>query len=188
MKRILTTAVVVAGSLMVAGSAFAASASYCDSYARGEMERIYPTGGGAATGAIAGGILGGLVAGATHGNVGTGIGVGAGAGLVVGSASWQAKRNAVYQQAYASCMGGPGGPPPPPPQPINYPPGTFNATVYIQLNVRQGGGTNYPVLFSLVPGEHFSAVCGNTGYPGWCYVTRANGQAGYASQSYIYPG
>jgi hypothetical protein len=187
MKRIFTTAVVVAGTMMVAGTAFAQSASYCDSYARGEMERLYPTGGGAATGAIAGGILGGLVAGATHGNVGTGVGVGAAGGLVVGSAAWQQKRQLVYNQAYASCMGNVAAPPPPP-APVVVPAGAFNATVYVQLNVRQGGGTNFPVLFSLLPGEHFTAQCSNSGYPGWCYVTRSNGQTGYASQKYIYPG
>jgi hypothetical protein len=187
MKKMFTMAIVLAGTVVAAGAASAQSAAYCDSYARGEMERLYPTGGGAVSGAVAGGILGGLVAGATKGNVGTGVGVGAGAGLVVGSASWQAKRNAVFQEAYARCMGTAGAPPPPP-APAVLPAGAFGATVYVSLNVRQGGSTQYPVVFVLSPGEHFTAQCSNSPYPGWCYVTRSNGQVGYASGQYIHPG
>jgi len=189
MKTMFTMAIVLAGTLVTAGAASAQSAAYCDSYARGEMERLYPTGGGAAAGAITGGILGGLVAGATHGNVGTGVGVGAGAGLVVGSASWQAKRNAVYQQAYASCMGtGVAAPPPPPPPTVVLPAGSFTGTVAVSLNVRQGGSTQFVVLFTLSPGERFTANCTQSPYPGWCVVTNYAGQTGYASQKYIYPG
>ena len=133
MKKMVTMAIVLAGTVVAAGAASAQSAAYCDSYARGEMERLYPTGGGAATGALGGAALGAGIAAITGGNVGQGAGIGAGAGLVVGSAPWQAKRNTVYQEAYARCMGtaGVAPPPPPPPQPVVLPAGAFNATVYV---------------------------------------------------------
>jgi hypothetical protein len=186
MKKLFTMAIVLAGVVMTAGAASAQSSTYCDSYARGEMERLYPTGGGAVTGAFGGAALGAGIAAITGGNVGKGAGIGAGAGLVVGSASWQAKRQAVYNEAYARCMGGAGVPPP---QPIYAPVPPYLGTVYQALNVRAGGGTSYAVLFVLQAYEQFQVVnCGAAiGFPGWCYVSRPNGQAGYASQSYIHP-
>jgi hypothetical protein len=187
MKKMFTTVLVLAGVMLAAGSA---SAQYgnCEAYAQAEMNRLYPLGAGAAGGAVAGGVFGGLIAGATGGNVGTGIGAGAAGGAIIGGASYTAKRQAAYNAALQRCYAGGANPPPPPPQPANVPAGQFVGTVYVDLNVRAGGGTGFQVLFVLHPGQQFTAICGpQSGYPGWCYVTLPNGQAGYASQKYIYP-
>ena len=188
MKTLFTTMALASGLIVAAGTAHAASAYECQQFAQAQMEAAYPTGGGAAAGAIGGGILGGLIAGATGGNVGTGVGVGAVGGLVVGSASWQAKRKQVFDSAYWSCMNS-GPPAPPPAQPVYAPVPPYMGTVYQGLNVRSGGSTAYPVLFVLQPGEVFQVVdCGaSIGFPGWCYIQRSNGQAGYASRSYLKP-
>jgi Bacterial SH3 domain len=187
--RILLTTAALASALVVAvaGTASALTPAECQVYAQQQAELAYPAGKGLVTGGVLGLGLGAAVGAATGGNVGKAAGTGAAIGAGVGVASYQTQKENYRLSVLQNCLAS-SGPPPPPPQPVNYPPGAFSATVYINLNVRQGGGTGFPVLFSLLPGEHFTAQCSNSPYPGWCYITRSNGQTGYASQKYIYPG
>jgi uncharacterized protein YgiM (DUF1202 family) len=196
MRTLLATAVVFAGLVAsAAGSADAASAYQCQTYAANYAEQQYPTGGGAVAGGVGGAIVGGLIAGATGGKVGTGAAVGAGAGLVVGSVAWQQAKQRAYDAAYAQCLDS-SGPQPvqpvyAPPPPVVLPPAPFNATVYNanSLNVRAGPGTNYAVIGSVAPPMVFQVLSLNGG---WAYINYSPTpgyppQAGYVSQSYIYP-
>jgi len=183
MKKLFTTAMVLAGMTMAAGTAIAQSTTYCDSYARAEMERLYPTGGGAITGGLFGAIAGAGIAGVTGGNVGAGAGIGAGAGLVVGSAAWQARRQEVFQAAFASCMGGAVQPvyaPPPPAAPPPAPP-YWAVITGSGLNIRNAPGvTGTAVIGVLHPGDVFQIV----GHDGsWSFI-QFNAVSGWVSRSY----
>ncbi|MGA8357547.1 MAG: SH3 domain-containing protein, partial [Xanthobacteraceae bacterium] len=69
----------------------------------------------------------------------------------------------------------PGGPPGPPPQAGRQPPGGPPAAVNINVNLRQGPGTNYPIVITIPAGAPV-AVAGCSG--AWCQVT-FQGQSGY---------
>jgi hypothetical protein len=188
--RILLTTAALASALVVAvaGPASAGTPAECQVIAQQQTDAAYPPGKGLVTGGVLGLGLGAAVGVATGGNVGKAAGTGAAIGAAGGVGVYQTQRSNYFNSVYQNCLLSGSAPPPPPPQQVSYPPGAFSAAVYVNLNVRQGGGTGFPVLFSLLPGEHFTAQCSNSPYPGWCYITRSNGQTGYASQKYIYPG
>jgi hypothetical protein len=189
MKSIRATAVALGGLvIMAAGSANAATPYECEQYAQSVAEQQYPTGGGVVAGGVVGALLGAGIAGATGGNVGTGAAIGAGGGLVVGSSAWQAKKKQAHDLAYAQCMGpgtpvyAPGAPVYGPPPPV-YPVGPFNGVISgaSAVNVRQGPGTQYAIIGSVVQGQNVGIQgCGG----GWCALA---GGYGYVSQSYVYP-
>ena len=190
MKRVITTAVVLAGVVATAGSAMAQSPADCDLIARQEMERQYPTGGGALTGGLIGAIGGAVISGATGGSPGTGAAIGGGAGLVVGSARWQQLRQQVYNTTNANCLTAaqqvsapPPAPPVLPPPPTPY----FARTTASAQNVRTHPTTQgSTVLFTVNPSQVFQMlVCGNP-VPGWCFMD-LNGAQGYISQSLTVP-
>jgi hypothetical protein len=182
---------VVLASVAIAGPALAQqNFQYCDQYARSEMERLYPSGGGAVAGAVGGGILGGIIAGATNNNVGGGVGIGAVGGLAVGSALWQQRRQQVYQAALNNCMyaqpvaaPAPPPPPPPPPPPTPY----FARSTAASLNVRNAPGTvDTVVLFQVTPANVFQMLVCDNPLAGWCFID-FNGQQGYLSRAYTVP-
>jgi hypothetical protein len=104
MKTLITATALLAGLVMTAGTASAASPAYCDGYARNYANQYANPAGGLLGGAIIGGAAGGLIAGATGGNVGTGIGIGAVGGGLVGGVGQGNRWNILYQQAYAQCV------------------------------------------------------------------------------------
>ena len=69
----------------------------------------------------------------------------------------------------------PGAPPGPPPQASGPPPGGPPAAVNTNVNLRQGPGTNYPIVITIPAGAPV-AVTGCSG--AWCQVT-FQGQSGY---------
>ena len=192
MKRVLTTAAVLAGVVM-ATTAAQAQVPYCDSYARGEMERQYPTGGGALRGAALGALGGAAIASITGGNVGTGAGIGAGAGLVVGSAAWQQRRQQVFNSAYQYCVQYLLASAPPPSAPA-VPPAAFAPptpywarTTASSQNVRsipQVSGST--ILFTVNPTQVFQMLVCDNPSPGWCYIDYM-GYQGYLSRNYTVP-
>ena len=192
MKTLFTTMALASGLVMaVAGTASAGTPAQCDAYARAQTDAVYPLGRGTLTGGALG-ALGGLGVGALTGsrNLGKSAGVGALVGGGIGTVAYQNKRTQYFNMVYADCLRAGAPPPPPPPiQPIYAPVPPYIGTVYQTLNVRTGGSTAYPVLFVLQPYEQFQVVdCGVAiGFPGWCWVSRSNGQTGYASQSYLKP-
>ncbi len=188
--RILLTTAALASALVVAvaGPASARTPAECQVIAQQQTDAAYPPGKGLVTGGVLGLGLGAAIGAATGGNVGSAAGTGAAIGAAGGVTVYQTQRSNYFNSVYQNCLLTGGTPPPPPPQVINYPAGSFTGTVGVQLNVRQGGGTQFAVLFSLSPGEHFTANCTQSPYPGWCVVTNYAGQTGYASQKYIYPG
>ena len=65
------------------------------------------------------------------------------------------------------------------------PSGPFNAVIggASAVNVRNGPGTNYPVIGQVFQNQGVSvAGCGG----GWCQIYLSNG-VGFVSQSYIHP-
>jgi uncharacterized protein YgiM (DUF1202 family) len=190
MKTLLASAAIFGGMAIAAGTASAATPGQCEAAAQQYAEAQYPTGGGAVSGAVGGAILGGLIAGATGNKVGNGVGVGAGAGLVVGSLAWQNAKKQAHDSYFANCLGGAQpvyapAPPvygPPPSYPTS---GPFNAVINgaSSVNVRNGPGTNYPVVGQVYAQQGVSvAGCGG----GWCQIYLSTG-IGFVSQTYVYP-
>ncbi|MBZ0215829.1 MAG: BA14K family protein [Fimbriimonadaceae bacterium] len=90
-------------------SASAASAAYCDRYAREQANYAAPPGSGALPGAVVGGVLGAIIGGvAGQGSraVGAGAAIGAGVGGVSGAANRGRHWNNVYHAEYNNCMRG----------------------------------------------------------------------------------
>jgi len=194
MKTLFASAAILGGLAVAgAGAANAATPAQCEGQAQAYAEQQYPTGGGAVSGAVGGAILGGIIAGATGNKVGNGVGIGAGAGLVVGSLAWQNAKKQAHDTYFANCLGGGGGvqvqpvyaPPPPvygPPPPTS---GPFNGVISgaSSVNVRNGPGTNYPVIGQVYAQQGVSvASCGG----GWCQIYLSTG-IGFVSQNYVYP-
>lgn len=105
----LIVAVVSAGVFYGgAGTSFARSSGYCDSYARDFADRHSNTGGdvlgGAVGGAMTGALLGGIFGGG--GGAAKGAGIGAGVGAFSGGASSANAWAGDYNYAYDRCMSG----------------------------------------------------------------------------------
>ncbi|MEX0853808.1 MAG: SH3 domain-containing protein [Bauldia sp.] len=183
MKTLLTTMALAGGLfLAVAGTASAGTPAQCQAYAQAQTDATYPLGVGVLKGGLLGALGGAAVGAATGGNVGQAAGIGAVAGGGIGTVAYQNKRQNYFNSVYAQCIGS--GPPPPPPTPIYAPAGPYNGTVYQTLNVRTGGGTQYPVVFVLQPGMVFQVLgCG----AGWCSINVSGYGGGFASQTYIHP-
>lgn len=98
----LVLATAATGVPEVAYSQGASKASICDGYARNfaRQNSRGPILGGAAFGAIGGAIIGGILG----GPVGVAAAVGAGGGAVVGGGIRARNYNALYNQAFSSCM------------------------------------------------------------------------------------
>jgi hypothetical protein len=174
MNRILTTAVIATAAAVLATSAFAKSANYCDRVARQAVDEATHPAGSALLGCGAGALLGQVL---TKGNGAAVIG-GCAAGGVAGVAISNDKQRRIYDEAYNNCMYGSSGyapPPPPPPPPGAYQaPWTNRATTMGNPtgNVRAGQGTAYPVVYSLPYGTNVNITwCSNSG---WCKLQDGN--------------
>ena len=106
MKRVMTTAILMSGMALFAGSALAKSPGQCDyeakQYANSQANPV----GGAAGGGLFGALVGAGVAGASGGNVGTGAAVGAGVGAAAGGISQGTKWQQAYNYYYQQCLYG----------------------------------------------------------------------------------
>jgi hypothetical protein len=182
MKIVITSAILAAGVMAgAAGSAYAASSAYCAQQAQYAVNTYTHPLGSAAVGCVAGGILGNILSKGNGGATAGGCAAGAATGLVL-SAS---KRQQIYNDAYYQCMGSY---PTPAPQPVYAqpmpagPPPSDTATVYVQVNVRSGPGTQYATVFTLTPYSNFPvSQC----TPSWCMVGDSN-QYGWASRKYLF--
>ena len=184
MKTLFTSAAVVAGTLLAfAGSAQAASSWQCQQYARQQAEAYAPTGQGLVTGGLLGALGGAGIAGIAGGNAGTGAIVGGVGGALVGGATNQNKRQQIYNNAYYSCMNGGGYAQPAPvvQQPVGGPPPVGQASVYQNVNVRNGPGTQYQVIGVLPAG---SVVGVNSCTASWCSINVAGG-SGWAYRNLL---
>jgi hypothetical protein len=190
MKTLFTTAVLIGGMLMFAGTANAASQWQCQQYAQNQTDSYAPNGQGMVAGGLLGALGGAGIASITHGNAGTGALIGGVGGAVVGGTINQDKRQQIYNQAYYSCMNGGGYARPNPgyaqpmyAQPVYAPPPlSGQATVTTTANVRSGPGTQYPVMSTLFGGTVVSiGQC----VPGWCSIGMPGGQ-GWMSRSLLY--
>ncbi len=87
-------------------TAVAQNSAHCDGYARDYAQRNSRghVAGGAVIGAIGGALIGGIVGGG--GAAGAGALIGGGTGAIIGSDRKSRDYNALYNQAFASCMRG----------------------------------------------------------------------------------
>lgn len=185
MNKIVTSAILAAGLIAgAAESAYAKSSAYCAQQAQYAVDTYTHPLGSAAVGCVAGGILGNILSKGNGGATAGGCAAGAATGLVL-SAS---KRQQIYNDAYYQCMGSYPTQPqyvPQPvyaPQPVAGPPPSGQATVYVQVNVRSGPGTQFATIFTLAPYQNFPvSQC----TPSWCMVGDSN-QYGWASRKYLF--
>jgi hypothetical protein len=180
MKIAITTAAVVGGLLLTAGTASAASSYQCQQYAQAQADAYAPNGQGAVAGGLVGALGGAAIAGITGGNAGTGAIVGGVGGAVVGGTMNQQKRKEVYDNAYWSCMnkGGPA------PQPIYAPVPAGSAMVKQTANLRSTPEVNPYNIVGQLPGGAVVPVTSCNGY-GWCTVALAGGGSAWVSQSLL---
>ena len=182
MKTLFTTAALLGGILMFAGTANAASQWQCQQYAQNQADAYAPTGQGLVVGGLLGALGGGAIAGISGGHAETGALIGGVGGAVVGGAANQNKRQQIYNQAFYQCMNGGGGGFIAKPKPIYAPSFGGSATVASTANVRTGPGTNYGVIMQVYAGTEVSiGQC----TPGWCAIGIPGGQ-GWVSRSLLY--
>jgi uncharacterized protein YcfJ len=101
-KLVAVTVFATLGFVLPATTAFAASSSFCQAYARDYSLRYSSGGamGGIVRGALGGAAIGGIV------NGGRGARRGAGAGALAGGVSRGIQRSTLYDRAYLRCMRG----------------------------------------------------------------------------------
>lgn len=106
-RTVASASALVAVGLMTSVTAFAASPSYCRTYATDYANRVAPPQGEIVTGIIGGAGLGAIIGGIAKGSkgAGTGAAIGGTVGGVAGAAARSANWNNAYNYAYSQCMG-----------------------------------------------------------------------------------
>ena len=102
--------------------------------------------------------------------------------LVIAGITYYSYLGVYYQQVPTGYMivGPPAGAPPP----VVSPAYSTVSVVAAALNVRQGPGASYPVLFVVNLGETLNVLATA---PGWLYVQTAAGQTGWVDQRFTSP-